>query len=180
MLPMPEHNTLSQAHISYFDSQVQVKRKAVDVERSRFFPELSVGYSRQKIEPLSGLNSWSVGVAVPIVFFPQKSKVKQARAEAAIAQWDAEDNRMKLRNKVDELTLQLERQQRTINYYTGDALKQADELQRNAMMLYKESETGIVELLHSIATANDIRKAYVDALRDYNVMLLELELYTGN
>ena len=48
------------------------------------------------------------------------------------------------------------------------------------MMLYKESETGIVELLHSIATANDIRKAYVDALRDYNVMLLELELYTGN
>ena len=180
MLSMPENNTLSQAHVGYFDSQVQVKRKAVDVERSRFFPELSVGYSRQKIEPLSGLNSWSVGVAVPIVFFPQKSKVKQARAEATIAQWDAEDNRLKLRNKVDELTLLLERQQRTINYYTGDALKQADELQRNAMMLYKESETGIVELLHSITTANDIRKSYVDALHDYNVMLLELELYTEN
>ena len=48
------------------------------------------------------------------------------------------------------------------------------------MMLYKESETGIVELLHSITTANDIRKSYVDALHDYNVMLLELELYTEN
>ena len=61
---------------------------------------------------------------------------------------------------------------------TGDALKQADELQRNAMMLYKESETGIVELLHSITTANEIRKSYVDAVHEYNVMLLELELYT--
>ena len=180
MMSLPESYNLSQAHIGYFDSQVEVKRKAVDVERSRFFPELSVGYSRQKIEPLSGLNSWSVGVAVPIVFFPQKSKVKQARAEATIARWDAEDNRLKLRNRVEELRLRIERQQRTIDYYTGDALKQADELQRNAMMLYKESETGIVELLHSIATANDIRKAYVDALHDYNVMLLELELYTGN
>lgn len=180
MLPMPQNVNLSQAHIDYFDSQVQVKRKAVDVERSRFFPEITLGYSRQKIEPLSGLNSWSVGVAVPIVFFPQKSKVNQARAEANIARWEAEDNRLRLQNKVDELLLQLERQQRTINYYTGDALKQADELERNAMTLYKESETGIVELLHSIATANDIRKSYVDALHDYNVMLLELELYTEN
>ena len=178
MMSLPESYNLSQAHIGYFDSQVEVKRKAVDVERSRFFPELSVGYSRQKIEPLSGLNSWSVGVAVPIVFFPQKSKVKQARAEATIAQWDAEDNRLKLRNRVEELRLRIERQQRTIDYYTGDALKQADELQRNAMMLYKESETGIVELLHSITTANEIRKSYVDAVHEYNVMLLELELYT--
>ena len=178
MMTLPESYNLSQAHIGYFDSQVEVKRKAVDVERSRFFPELSVGYSRQKIEPLSGLNSWSVGVAVPIVFFPQKSKVKQARAEATIAQWDAEDNRLKLRNRVEELRLRIERQQRTIDYYTGDALKQADELQRNAMMLYKESETGIVELLHSITTANEIRKSYVDAVHEYNVMLLELELYT--
>ena len=178
MMSLPENYNLSQAHIGYFDSQVEVKRKAVDVERSRFFPELSVGYSRQKIEPLSGLNSWSVGVAVPIVFFPQKSKVKQARAEATIARWDAEDNRLKLRNRVEELRLKIERQQRTIDYYTGDALKQADELQRNAMMLYKESETGIVELLHSITTANEIRKSYVDAVHEYNVMLLELELYT--
>ena len=178
MMSLPESYNLSQAHIGYFDSQVEVKRKAVDVERSRFFPELSVGYSRQKIEPLSGLNSWSVGVAVPIVFFPQRSKVKQARAEATIARWDAEDNRLKLRNRVEELRLRIERQQRTIDYYTGDALKQADELQRNAMMLYKESETGIVELLHSITTANDIRKSYVDAVHEYNVMLLELELYT--
>ena len=178
MMSLPESYNLSQAHIGYFDSQVEVKRKAVDVERSRFFPELSVGYSRQKIEPLSGLNSWSVGVAVPIVFFPQKSKVKQARAEATIARWDAEVNRLKLRNRVEELRLKIERQQRTIDYYTDDALKQADELQRNAMMLYKESETGIVELLHSITTANDIRKSYVDAVHEYNVMLLELELYT--
>ena len=178
MMSLPESYNLSQAHIGYFDAQVEVKRKAVDVERSRFFPELSVGYSRQKIESLSGLNSWSVGVAVPIVFFPQKSKVKQARAEATIARWDAEDNRLKLRNRVEELRLKIERQQRTIDYYTGDALKQADELQRNAMMLYKESETGIVELLHSITTANEIRKSYVDAVHEYNVMLLELELYT--
>ena len=104
--------------------------------------------------------------------------MKQARAEATIAQWDAEDNRLKLRNRVEELRLRIERQQRTIDYYTGDALKQADERQRNAMMLYKESETGIVELLHSITTANEIRKSYVDAVHEYNVMLLELELYT--
>ena len=62
------------------------------VEQSHFFPEISVGYTRQDILPLKNLNAWMIGVSFPIYFLPQKSKVKQARLTATSAQIQADAN----------------------------------------------------------------------------------------
>ena len=171
-------SSLSQPHLGYFESMAKEKEDIVKVEKSRLFPELSVGYSLQKIAPMTGLDSWSVGVSFPLLFMPHKSRVKQAKMEAVMAQWEADDNRTALENKVEELRLQAVKQAKTIEFYTTNALKEAEELQRNALELYKESETGIAELLQGLASARDIRKAYLEAIHDYNVTMIELELYT--
>lgn len=64
-----ETPTYSEAHLKYFQSQAGEAKAQLNVERSRFFPELSLGYVRQDILPLKGLNSWMVGVSFPIYFF---------------------------------------------------------------------------------------------------------------
>ncbi len=56
---------ISQTHTHLFDLQARQRDDMVKVERSKFFPEFSVAYSRQKITPLTGLNSWTVGVSFP-------------------------------------------------------------------------------------------------------------------
>ena len=58
-----ETPTYSEAHLKYFQSQAGEAKAQLNVERSRFFPELSLGYVRQDILPLKGLNSWMVGVS---------------------------------------------------------------------------------------------------------------------
>ncbi|MGN0052448.1 MAG: CusA/CzcA family heavy metal efflux RND transporter [Bacteroides sp.] len=181
VLSLPEPTlplALSQAHLRYFEAQMREKRAQVKVEKSRFFPELSVGYALQKIAPLKGLDSWSVGVSFPVIFFPQRSRVRQARQEALMAGWEAEENRTQLSNKVDELRTQLKKQRETIDYFTSAALREADELHRNALTLYQESETGIAELIQSLNSARDIRRNYIESLRDYLILTIELELYT--
>lgn len=65
--------SLSSRHLNYFDAQVQEKKNLLKIERSRFFPELSVGYVRQKIAPLTGLNSWMVGVSFLYCSFPSEA-----------------------------------------------------------------------------------------------------------
>lgn len=65
-----ETPTYSEAHLKYFQSQAGEAKAQLNVERSRFFPELSLGYVRQDILPLKGLNSWMVGVSFPIYFYP--------------------------------------------------------------------------------------------------------------
>ena len=169
---------LSTAYTAYFAAEAQQKADIVKVEKSKFFPELSVGYSLQKITPLSGLSSWSVGVAFPFVFLPQKSRVKQAKIDAMTASWQAEDNRIQMQNKIEELSAMKERQAKTLRYYTDAALKEADELQRNAIILYENSETGMAELVQSLNTSRQIRTQYIEALKDYNITAIELELYT--
>lgn len=180
LFPAPEIlvPALSEPHLSYFESQVQEKKEGLHIERSKFFPEFSVGYARQKIAPLSGLDSWMVGISLPILFFPQRSRSKQAKLEMRMAEWEAESNRLQLSNKVEELRSQLRRQQESLHYFTGAALREADALQQSALLQFRESETDVVEFVQSLNTARSIRQNYMETVYAYNTAALELELYT--
>lgn len=170
--------SLSSRHLDYFSAQVQEKRDMLKIERSRFFPEISVGYVRQKIAPLSGLNSWMVGVSFPILFFPQQSRAKQARINLQIANWQAEDNRRQLSNRVSELQNQLVRQRERLLYYQQAAVKEAEALQNSAVKKFQENETDISEFIQSLNAAREIRRGYIETVYAYNITVLELELYT--
>lgn len=169
---------LSAAHLNYFASQVQEKKSELRIERSKFFPEFSVGYVRQKIAPLTGLDSWMVGVSFPILFFPQRSRSKQARVNLQIAEWQAEQNRVQLNNQVEELYRRARQQQESLDYYSKAALKEAEALQESALLKFKESEINITDFVQNLNASREIRKNYIETVYAYNVSVLEIELYT--
>ena len=168
---------LSEAHTGYFQSQAEEAKAMLHVERSHFFPEISVGYTRQDILPLKNLNAWMVGVSFPVYFLPQKSKVKQARLAAASAQIQADANIRELRNKVMELEASLRRYNESLRYYTTSALKEAEELTKAANLQLQQSETGVAEYIQSVTTARDIRRGYIETVYQYNIAALEHELF---
>ncbi len=170
-------NVPSEAHVKYFNSQAAEARAELNVERSRFFPELSVGYTRQDILPMKNLNAWMIGVSFPIYFLPQSSKVKQARISASTARIQAEANIRELNNKIVELSASLRRYGESLRFYTTSALKEASELTKSATLQLQHSETGITEFIQSINTARDIRRGYIETIYQYNVAALEYELY---
>ena len=171
-----ETPTYSEAHLKYFQSQAGEAKAQLNVERSRFFPELSLGYVRQDILPLKGLNSWMVGVSFPIYFLPRHSKVKQAKATAFIARTEAEANTRNLYNKVSEAIANLRRQSESLHYYTSSALKEADELMKVAALQLRHSETDITEFIQAVNVARDIRRGYIETVYQYNIAALEYEL----
>lgn len=170
--------SLSDAHVGYFQGMADEKKAMLNVERSRFFPELSVGYIRQKIAPLSGLNSWMVGVSFPILFFPQQSRTRQARIDAYIARTEAEASTRQLSNKINELQAMLRQQGESIRYYTTGALPEADALLKSAQIQFRESETDIMQFVQSLNSAREIKRGYIESVYNYNISALELELYT--
>lgn len=178
-MQLKETAGLSQERLRLLENAVQQKRDMVKVERSKFFPELSVGYTRQKMQPYKGLDAFSVGISVPLFCFPQKSRVKQAQVEARIAEWEAEEQRMQLSMTVDELRQMLLQTRSAIDYYETAALPEADELRRSALTLYNEGETAAADLVQSLKTARDVHSSYVETMRQYNAALIELELYTN-
>lgn len=179
VMQMPtEGRILSTRHLDYFNAQLQERKDLLKIERSRFFPEFSIGYVRQKIAPLTGLNSWMVGASFPILFFPQRSRARQARIAMQAAGWEAEANRQQLSNKVSELQSQLARQRERLTYYQQAAIKEAEALQQSATQKFQENETDISEFIQSLNTVREIKRGYIETVYAYNVTLLELELYT--
>ena len=162
---------------AHFNGQVAEAKAMVNVERSRFFPELSVGYTRQNILPMKNLNAWMVGVSFPIYFLPQSSKVKQAKIAASAARLQADFNIRELGNKVTELNASIRRYNESLRYYTSSALKEADELMKVARLQLEQSETNVTEFIQSVTAARDIHRGYIETVYQYNVSALEYELY---
>ena len=169
--------SFSEVHLNYFQSQANEAKAQLNVERSRFFPELSFGYVRQDILPLKGLNSWMVGVSFPVYFLPRRSKIKQAKMAAVIARTEAETNTQNLYNKVSEAVASLRRQSESLRYYTTSALKEADELLKVANLQLQHSETNITEFIQAVNVARDIRRGYLETVYQYNIAALEYELF---
>lgn len=178
MQEVPASTTLSSSHLQYFNAQVQEKKDMLKIERSRYFPELSVGYALQKISPMSGLSSWMVKVSFPVNILPQRSRTKQANISWQTAQWEASDNQRQLNNKVHELQSMLSQQYKRLAYYRDAAINEAMPLEHSALMKLNENETGIYEFIQSLNTARSIRQGYIETVYNYNVTSIELELYT--
>ncbi|MCD7850544.1 MAG: TolC family protein [Parabacteroides sp.] len=176
--PVPlTSSLLSEVHQGYFHSLADEKA-AIGVEKSYFFPELSVGCTRQKISPLKGLDSWMIGISFPLWFVPQKSRIKQAKIDYSIAQIEAAYQSRELANKVTELQAQLRQQGETLEYYITAALPEANALLQSVQNRFYESDTDINQFIQSLTTVLEIRKGYIEAVYNYNVTVLELELYT--
>ncbi|MGL4852345.1 MAG: CusA/CzcA family heavy metal efflux RND transporter [Phocaeicola sp.] len=169
--------TLSAPHLSYFNSQLRCAEADVKVEKSRFFPEFSIGYQRQNILPDKGLNAWIVGVSIPLIFNGQQSRIKQANHSLYIAKYEAEYNIRELNNKVYELKADLRKYDESIRYFENSALLEADALIHSAQLQLKHSETDITAFIQTMNSALSIKQAYIEMIYQYNVSALEYELY---
>ena len=172
-----EHKVAADLQRSYYDSQVCEAKARVKVEKSRFFPEFSLGYQRQNILPDKGLNAYVVGASFPIFFNSQRSRIRQAKADARIARNEAEMNLRTVTSRVTELEASLRRYGESLRYYTESALPEAETLIRAAKLQLANSETSIAEYILSLNTALEIRRGYVETLNQYNIAALEYELY---
>lgn len=168
---------VSSVYEDYYNSLTNQKRAELNVERSRFFPELSFGYVRQNIDPVKGLNSWMAGVSFPLWFVPQRSRIKQAKISADITQTQSEQNIRELNNRLQELRIQINKYSESIRYYQSSALKEAEQLIKAATLQFRESETDITEFIQSLNAVREIKRGYLDAVFQYNLAMLEYELY---
>lgn len=172
-----DNKEVSPVYQNYFLSQADEKKALLNIERSRFFPELSFGYVRQDIRPLRGLNSWMAGISFPVFFAPQRSRIKQARIATHITQTQAGANIREINNKCEELRAQLTKYGESIRYYTSYGLTEAETLIKASTAQFKESDTDITSFVQGLNTAKEIKKGYIDAIYQYNIAALEYELY---
>ena len=172
-----KHVEMPNTYRNYFNSLAEQDKLQLKLEKSRMFPEFSIGYQRQNILPDKGLNAWSVGMSFPLFFNAGRSRIRQAQAQVRISQAAVQTERKTLANKILEIEATIARYDYSIRYYQTSAIPQADMLTRSAERALEEGETSISEFIQSMRSALEIRRGAADALYQYNIAVIEYELY---
>ena len=111
------YDNFSNAYTEYQISLSNEKLADYRIEKSKYFPEISIAYARQKMVPLTGLNACLVGISIPIIFFPQQSRIKQAKIEYEISKNEEEYNKNEILFKLFELATNINRENILIDSY---------------------------------------------------------------
>lgn len=159
------------------NNQTDIARSGLKVERSKFFPELSVGYRNQMIFPLKGLQTWNVGVSIPIFFWQQKSRVAQSKISVTMAENSRKIGLRDIDMKILELTGNLRKSQNNLFYYTSKANPQAQLISKSIERQYSTGQINVVEMLQSLLTVCDTELGFYNTLLECHIAMVEIEMY---
>ena len=166
--------------LQYALQNTQVSKANVGVEKSQYLPKFSISYGKQVVDNASGFNTYQAGINIPLWFFPQKSRVKAAKAGAMIAENQYLEQKAITESKVSQLLKALEKTKKTLTYYEEGALILAEEQITTAEFASKEGEIDYVNYITILNSAIRIKQNHLQFINQYNQQAIELQYQLGN
>ena len=160
----------------------QLSERAADasirLQNAQRIPDLTLGAGVEQV-PL-GSSTYNVGVGITLPFFDRN---QGERAKALIDKKRAQNQQRLITNQVlgdvDKALVAVELQKRRVELYRTGVLTKVDEIQNLTEFALKAGESSTLDLLDVIRTRRDTLASYYQALFDYQMSLLDLELATA-
>tara|TARA_R110002073_G_scaffold293194_2_gene458758 strand:+ start:29499 stop:33899 length:4401 start_codon:yes stop_codon:yes gene_type:complete len=166
--------------LQYALQNTQVSKANIDVEKSQYLPKFSLSYGKQIVDNASGFNTYQVGINIPLWFFPQKSRVKAAKANAMVAENQYLEQKAVVESRVSQLMKSLEKTQKTLKYYEEGALLLAEKQMATAELASKEGEIDYVKYITILNSAIRIKQGHLQYINQYNLQTIEIKFQLGN
>ncbi len=154
------------------ESEYQVK-----TNRAAFFPALSAGYQVGRLEGVAGADAFTVGLAIPIWYGPDKSLVRQASLQVL-------RENAQLETTAFQANAALRRAETELNLRASIYERDADGLQNRSSALYDASfaafrsgESDAYQLVQSLLTATDLYLIYLEIAEAYGISKYNLSRF---
>lgn len=174
------------------DSRLEMARRNRHLAQQGFLPKFNVGATAQLL--ISGFNPYNVdrtrfekgnfmgfevGVSVPLFFGAQKAKVKAANKAIEAEQYRIEEESNRQLTEYRILCDDYAAVVRTLSYYRATGLPEAREMARLSRVSYRYGEIGYEELIRNLESYYAVKKAYADAIENYNQIVIKLKHIKG-
>lgn len=160
----------------------RLKEQAADalirLQNAQRVPDLSLGAGVAQAPLGTSTYVFSVGISLPLFDRNQGERVK-ALIERRRAQNEEQFVTNQVLGDVDKALTAFESQKRRVELYRTGVLTKVDEVQSLTEFSLKAGESSTLELLDAIRTRRDTLAGYYQALFDYRMALLDLELATA-
>ena len=133
-----------------------------------------------KYNDVSGFSAYQAGISIPLWFFPQKSRVKAAKADAMVAENQYLEQKAMTESRVSQLLKSLEKTKKTLSYYEEGALLLAEQQIATAELASKEGEIDYVNYITILNSAIRIKQNHLQFINQFNQQFVELQYQLGN
>jgi len=157
------------------------------VETSAVLPDFSVGYFNQSLTGYYSVNGqevffdrskrfegFNVGLAIPLTFFSNTSKINSLKLQQHSLNTEAENNKLQLQSQLQNAIKEYEQHLTQFNFYKTTALQNADTMIQTATLAYRSGDIGYMEYLQALQTATDIELNYLSAVNDVNQSVVKI------
>lgn len=166
--------------LQYAMQNAEVSKANIGVEKSQFLPKFSISYDKLKYNDVSGFSAYQAGISIPLWFFPQKSRVKAAKADAMVAENQYLEQKAMTESRVSQLIKSLEKTKKTLSYYEEGALLLAEQQIATAELASKEGEIDYVNYITILNSAIRIKQNHLQFINQFNQQFVELQYQLGN
>lgn len=190
--PVPE--PANHPQLRYQQQQSVLALAQGGLEKARLAPELSVGYANQSIIGYASKDGQhqtyfgagdrfhivSLTVGIPLFMRATKTRAQAAGILADAASKQAGEVESQLKTDAAKLRANYDRYRQQLAYYRQTGLPLAEQMNRQAMLAFKEGEIGYLEWIQLMNQAVSIRLQYIDALAAINGVLIDMEYVNAN
>ena len=157
------------------------------VETASVLPDFTIGYFNQSLTGFQTVNNqeiyfdrskrfdgFNIGLAVPLTFFSNASKVKSLNLQSQSLQKEADNNKLLLQSQLQNALLQYNQHLTQYNFYNTSALQNADAIINTATLSYRSGDIGYMEFLQALQTASEIQLSYLQSINEINQSVIQI------
>lgn len=179
-------------YLQLLRQQQQVSRARTQVEKTRFLPGLSLGYTNQSFggfQNVDGIeksyttadrfSSVQLGVGLPLFFGAQRARLEAARIQEQAAHNSYQAGKLALGTQLQKALERYRLASETLTYFETTILPSAAIIIKTADQQFRGGEINYLEWVLLTNQAITLQTEYLDAVRTYNQSILELNTLTG-
>jgi len=175
-------------HLLYLNQQIIAGKKNKLLELYKIFPDLQFGYFNLSIfgpadygtgpyvlTTKDRMQGFTLGLNIPLWFYPQSTKIKAADLKTEIAKSDYNYNKDLFEGQYDQSYTLYLKYQNSINFYKKSALTNSKAIITEALRAYETKEIGYVDYLTVVSNALAIESNYLNVIHQNNLAVLKLQ-----
>lgn len=167
--------------VQYFEASKALSKITLSLERQRLLPDLQFSVFQGTNNGLNAkqYQGFEAGVAIPLWFGANKSKINAAKTETLIVENEFENYKIQLETNYQGLLSDLKKFEEGIDYYDQTGKKLSNALTLNASKAFQSGEIDFFQYVQLLENAKNIEISYLNNLFEYNATVLELNYLTN-
>ncbi|MBK8576497.1 MAG: TolC family protein [Elusimicrobia bacterium] len=158
---------------------VEKSRTQVTLGRSDYLPDLMLQYRRRDMADGMDSHDAMVGFTLPLWFWKQGARVREARAERDMALAEYQSMKNMTHFDVKSLLVKVQTSHRLAELYQTSVLPQAEHALNVTSAAYRADKMSFLELLDAVRSLLQFRLEYYEHLSQYEQFKAELERVVG-